>query len=350
MRRANASRSAASWRTTPLPHQQRLPDRPSRTRQRGAALLLAMLTVTLVAAFAAAAVWQQWRSTEIENAERARLQSGWILAGALDWSRLILQEDARQGGADHLSEPWAVPLMEARLSTFLAAERNITVDTSNLPDDAFLSGQIEDLQGRFNLRNLVRNNEISTGDADTLRRLFTQLRLPTPQADTLVTQWLRAARAEQQGAASDPGAPLLPLRLRQLGWLGLQPDVITRLAPHVTILPERTSINANTASAELLTAAAPQVSPGEIARLVAQRASKPFADTAALQAVIPAASGQAELGVASKFFLVRGSLRIGNIRIDEQALVERDGRQSRMLWREKGSVFAPDQQGVKPSP
>ena len=112
---------------------------PSPHRQRGAALLLAMLTVTLVATFAAAAVWQQWRSTEIETAERARLQSGWILAGALDWSRLILQEDARQGGADHLSEPWAVPLMEARLSTFLAAERNITVDAGNLPDDAFLS-------------------------------------------------------------------------------------------------------------------------------------------------------------------------------------------------------------------
>ena len=89
-----------------------------RQRQRGAALLLAMLTVTLVATLSAAALWQQWRSVEVESAERARVQSGWILNGALDWARLILREDARTGGADHLAEPWAVGLQEARLSTF----------------------------------------------------------------------------------------------------------------------------------------------------------------------------------------------------------------------------------------
>ncbi|HQS33035.1 MAG TPA: type II secretion system protein GspK, partial [Polaromonas sp.] len=74
-------------------------------RQSGAALLAAMLTVTLVATFAASALWQQWRSVEVETAERARVQAGWILTGALDWSRLILREDGRAGGADYLAEP-----------------------------------------------------------------------------------------------------------------------------------------------------------------------------------------------------------------------------------------------------
>ena len=41
--------------------------------QRGAALLSAMLTVTLVATFAAAALWQQYRSIEVEKAERGRV-------------------------------------------------------------------------------------------------------------------------------------------------------------------------------------------------------------------------------------------------------------------------------------
>jgi len=44
----------------------------ARCRQRGAALLAAMLTVTLVATFAATALWQQWRSVEVEAAERRR--------------------------------------------------------------------------------------------------------------------------------------------------------------------------------------------------------------------------------------------------------------------------------------
>ena len=55
------------------------------------------------------------------------MQSGWILTGALDWARLLLREDHMGSGAtaaDHLGEPWAVPLQEARLSSFLAADRN----------------------------------------------------------------------------------------------------------------------------------------------------------------------------------------------------------------------------------
>src|SRR5258707_11956420 len=84
-------------------------------RQRGAALLTAMIIVTLVATLAASMVWQQWRAVQVEVAERARLQSSWILSGALDWAKLILREDAKTGGADHLGEPWAVPLAEARL-------------------------------------------------------------------------------------------------------------------------------------------------------------------------------------------------------------------------------------------
>ena len=36
-----------------------------RAGQRGAALLIAMLTVALVATFAAASLWQQWRGVEV---------------------------------------------------------------------------------------------------------------------------------------------------------------------------------------------------------------------------------------------------------------------------------------------
>ena len=78
---------------------------PHSRNSRGAALLAAMLTVTLVASFAATALWQQWRSVEIESAERSRVQAACILTGALDWTLLILREDARSGGADYLGEP-----------------------------------------------------------------------------------------------------------------------------------------------------------------------------------------------------------------------------------------------------
>ena len=66
-------------------------------RQHGAALLTAMIIVALVATLAGSMVWQQWRAIQVEAAERARTQSAWILSGALDWARLILREDAKNG-------------------------------------------------------------------------------------------------------------------------------------------------------------------------------------------------------------------------------------------------------------
>ena len=85
---------------------------PALPRQRGAALLTALLLVTLVTSLAAAMIWRQYRAVQIETADRARAQSAWILQGALDWARLILREDARANqreAVDHLGEVWAVP-------------------------------------------------------------------------------------------------------------------------------------------------------------------------------------------------------------------------------------------------
>ena len=45
---------------------------PSPSPQRGAALLTAMIIVTLVSTLAAGMVWQQWRAVQVEVAERAR--------------------------------------------------------------------------------------------------------------------------------------------------------------------------------------------------------------------------------------------------------------------------------------
>ena len=68
--------------------------------------------------------------------------------------RLILREDARTPGADHLDEPWAMPLAEAAVD-LPGADRNNNADGA---PEAFLSGGIRDAQSRYNLRNLVDAN------------------------------------------------------------------------------------------------------------------------------------------------------------------------------------------------
>ena len=50
-------------------------------RQRGAALLLAMVIVALITTVASGMVWLQTRAVQVEAAERARAQAAWILSG-----------------------------------------------------------------------------------------------------------------------------------------------------------------------------------------------------------------------------------------------------------------------------
>src|SRR4029453_2259645 len=216
---------------------------------RGAALLMAMLTVALVATFAAASLWQQWRSIEVETAERARVQAAWILTGGLDWSRLSLRED--KNNFDHLGEPWAVPLQEARLSSFLAADRNnTTMDSGPEVLEAFLSGQIIDLQSLLNVNNLLEaNGKLSKSGFESFERLFEVLGLPRTELDRMAES-LRFASDTSTGNQSSAMAPLRPQRVEQLAWLGLSAQTLAALQPYITVFPGRTAVNLNTASPE----------------------------------------------------------------------------------------------------
>ena len=304
--------------------------------QRGAALLVAMLTVTLVATFAAASLWQQWRSVEGETAERSREQSAWVLTGALDWARLILREDARSGGADHLAEPWAVPLQEARLSTFLAADRAASVDPE--ADNAFLSGQIIDQQSLLNVTNLIEAGSVSAPALRSFTRLFQSLGLPPAELDRMVEN-LRFASDISTDNRSGSQAPLLPQRVEQLTWLGLSLRSAAVLQPYVTILPARTPVNLNTASAEVIYAAVNGISLSDAQRLVAERDNTPMrsvTDAARLLNVQESVFSEGTAGVASRFFEVHGRLRLGDTVVEEHSLVQRDGLEVKTLLRERG--------------
>lgn len=317
------------------------------SRERGAALLLAMLTVTLVATLASAALWQQWRSSEVEAAERQRLQAGWILVGALDWARLILREDGRSnrtsGAADHLGEPWATPLEEARLSSFLAADKNNSADDL-MP--AFLSGEIKDAQSRLNFGNLVRVSqtgsqskvELSTTDLAMFERLFTLLNLPKPELDAASANLLKTT----ERALNDPEpstSPLTPQRFAQLAWLGLSPTTLQALRPHVTVLPERTLLNLNTVTPEVLSASVPGLDLALAQQVVAARDTAPFTKLEDAIQRIPGASqqsvGSQRHDVRSRFFEVYIRLRLDDTVIEERSLVQRDGLRTRVHWRER---------------
>jgi general secretion pathway protein K len=305
--------------------------------QRGAALLTAMIIVTLVSTLAAAMVWQQWRAVQVEAAERSRVQSAWILSGALDWASLILREDAKSGGADHLGEPWAVPLAEARLSTFLAVDKDNAEDAP----EAFLSGSITDAQSRYNLRNLVDNNHaVVPLERDGLRALLQAIRLPPNLADTLANG-LRDALTPADPANRSATTPLMPASMDELTWLGLDEDTVEQLRPYVTLLPVQTPVNANTAPKEVL-AAVTGLDPATAEHLVQTRQRTPFKTLSEVHDQVPGITLSAQrIDVSSRFFEVRGRLRLEDHVLEESSLVERRGFNIVSLSRRRQSSQEP---------
>ena len=305
--------------------------------ERGAALLMAMLTVTLVATFAAAALWQQWRGVEVEGTERARMQASWVLVGALDWSRLILREDGRAGGSDHLDEPWALPLQEARLSDFLTADRNNVSDADAADvQQAFLSGQILDAQSLLNATNLAQPGKQGEDAEAAFGRLFEQLGLP-PGEVAMIARGMRTATA----AGGDANAPLLPRQVAQFAWFGVSPQTAAALEGYVTVLPIATPVNINTASSTVVQAALAGVDAATAERLVSARSARPFrafpADVAAVvgdNITLDPLAG----AVASGFFEVRGRLRLAEATVEQRSLVRRANPDVQTLWSEHGAL------------
>jgi len=305
--------------------------------QRGAALLTAMIIVTLIASLAAGMVWQQYRAVQIEAADRARAQSAWILQGALDWARLILREDAK--AVDHLGEPWAVPLAEARLSTFLAADRTVASDEG---PEAFLSGSIEDAQSRYNLRALVGGAKVPELEQRVLERLCSQVNAP-PGTAAVIIAGLREAFPPASGASPPDGdsRPLQPAGLDQLSWFGLDADTLRRLQPYVVLLPKATPVNLNTAPREVIAALFDGVDLATAERLVQGRKAKPLQNLASdAAAYLPAAAltqATDRASVASSFFIVTGRLRLDERQLEQRSLIERRDQNMVVLDRERVS-------------
>ncbi len=326
--------------------------------RRGAALLTALLIVTLVTTLAAAMLWRQARSIQIESAERGRAQSDWVLQGALDWARVILREDSRANktagedkAVDYNGEVWAVPLAEAKLSSFLSTDDNHSADSG---PDVFLSGRIEDAQGKFNLYNLIPKDSQDPNAITQLsiaQRLFQSAGLSASLAND-VQKRLRQAypQSDPQGAGdgnsggnsggssggssstsgSDGTAPVLPTRIDQLSWLNLTADQVDRLRPYVALLPPIdsapvtvTKVNINTAPREVIAALNPRIGLGDADRIVRAREAKGIQKGQ----IASYLNGLDLLEVAkatSDYFIVTGQLRLDDRLVTMRSLVWRN--------------------------
>lgn len=302
-------------------------------RSHGAALLTALILVTLIATLAAALMARQQRAIALEAADRQRAQAEWVLLGALDYARLILREDQRASAqVDHLGEVWAVPLAEARLSSFLSGPDGTAADDG---PDAFLAGRIEDAQARYNLTNL-RGQKLDSPEADTFRRLGQSAGLPSDLINSLLIRLIEAMDAQDDTA----DAHVRPRSIRQLAWLGAPATAIQALEPWTVILPVATPVNFNTAPREVMAALVKGLDLATAERVVQLRRTQPLRSLAEIHSVLGRPANDPQLpadraSVNSQHFWVTGQLRLDGQSVEMRSLVKRVSNDVETVWRER---------------
>ena len=317
----------------------------SARHQHGAAVLMALFVAALATMIITGLFYRQFVLLRTIENQQLTSQSRLLLRGALDWGRAILREDANRSQYDALSEPWSQPLAETRLDQL--------GETGSLAALATIAGSMEDAQGRYNLRNLVENGQVVEKELQALRRLVSLLQLPEQTAELIA---LRMAQAMPAPVTSDQGAAPslaalaeaerprpLPLMLPQDigGIIGIDPAAVPRLAPYIVVLDERTAVNANTASPEVIAARVPELTLAEARTLVAERDRLSYFNNTGEVRTRLGNKGtlvtDSEISTASRFFFIRGEVKLDRAITRMEALVKRaipgQGQQAvAVLW------------------
>lgn len=308
--------------------------------QRGAAVLMALFVATLATIIVAGLFWQQFVLMRTIENQQLIVQSRVLMAGALDWARAMLREDAMRSSYDGLDEFWAKGLAETRLDQL--------GESSVLAAQASIAGGIEDAQSRLNLRNLVADDgKIVEAELAALRRLCGLLDVPVAAADLIALRMQEAfARRDSDGDgdgglprtdAPRPLPPVLPIDLAAIP--GIDGQAAARLAPYVVVLDaNKTKLNVNTATAEAIAAQA-DVGLARARAAVAQRERiSHFVDLGNFRNTIGEIGEGADAGLAtaSNYFFVRGQIKLDRARIQMEALVRRSaqagGGPVEVLW------------------
>ena len=287
-------------------------------RQRGIAVLTAMLVVTLGTIIAVNIMWSASLDQRRASAGLAADQSIAYLQGAEAWAGDILRQDKVEfPQSDHLGELWALELPPLPL------------------DGGAITGRLEDLQGRFNLNNLVTSQgELDSVSLAQFQRLLATLGLD-PSVAGAVVDWLDADGdthfpngAEDDAYAATNPAYRTPNRSitsasELLAMSGLEAESYRALLPYVTALPSGTTLNVNTASAPVLTSLSDAIDIAQATSLLEQRGETGFAGIESTFGSLVEADVNARIAGTSDYFLLTATVVLGTHQFTLYSVLQR---------------------------
>ena len=316
---------------------------PQQYRQQGVALITALLIAALVTVAAVAMASRQQldirRTGNMLEADQAYL---YALAGEA-WAEQMLLEDKKTAAeTDTLTEDWATEIPPLPV------------------EGGTVSGKLEDLQGRFNLNNLLDNQ----GKADAkqvkiLQSLLSQVSQAeeevqlSPFIANRIVDWIDAdLNASADGAEDlDYLNAAVPYRAANQFMVsntelaaiaGFSPKAAVALSPLVTCLPEVTKVNVNTAPEMVLMGLHENITPSIASELVEYRQDKPFEDAnqfvKKLKDDYEIELDPQFIDVKTEYFLLSVNAAIGRTELRMYSLLARKGNKVSAIRRSLGTL------------
>ena len=290
-------------------------------RSRGVALITALLIMALIASLTYTLKWNNALDLRRTVVMLNRDQAVQVAIGAESWIQSILRQDLEDSDTDHLGEIWASEL-------------------PGLPiDGGEVFGAIEDLQGRFNVNNLIGDDgDVDPAALEQFERLLRALGLDDRFAgiagdwidDNQDAQFPNGAEDSIYTGMTPPyrAANQLLSSVSELAALeGMDKTTLDILLPHIVALPGHTAINVNTATAAVLQSLTDDITVADAESLIAERAESGFGkiETSFAQYMDSDEIGRL-LAETSEFFQLKVIVRVDTVRITYYSILERGPR------------------------
>ncbi len=296
--------------------------RVARSRQAGVALITALLVMALLGILGLTLSWDNGLDARRTYTMLFHDEGSQAALGAENWVASLLRDDAVDTTTDHLGEIWAqeLPVLPIESESITGA----------------IQGGVEDLQGRFNVNNLVDNNgEVDEEAVAQFERLLVVLGLD-PRFAGIAADWIDSDQ--------DPGFPngaedpiytgMTPpyrsadQRLTSITELmaleGMDKATYDTLAPHIAALPGNTGINVNTATAAVLQSLDEGLSPQDVESMIADREDSGFADFQNYFQTLVPAEVLDSLEETSSYFQLKVVVQIDTVRITYFSVLYRE--------------------------
>ncbi len=305
-------------------------------KSKGIALITAILVVSIATVLAVSMVTRQQRDIH-KTGNILRLEQAWLYIQGIDaWAMGTLDQDQHDNKIDSAADNWNLPIQQTAVA------------------GGELAANISDMQGRFNINNLINEKGVNQLERARFQRLLVNLQLPLELVDAVI-DWIDPdSDIRYPNGAEDIVYSNRPIPYRAantplvdstelLSVAGVTPEVYVALAPYIVTLPEPVAININTASEQVLRILADGLSETDAQAIIDARTAEPF-ETVKQFLEHPALAGLAikeeGLTTSSHYFQVNGEVHYGALILGYRSIIERkEQTASRVVQRLRREVF-----------